>query len=170
MLTIRLSRTGKRKQPMYRIVVQESSRDPWSPAIEIIGNLNPRLDRKDAVVNQERAAYWLSVGAQPSASVNNLFVDLGLVKGKKQNKITITASRAKTIVDNKAKAIEKEAAKKETALKKAAEEKEALEAKKAEEKAAKEAKLAEEAAAKEVVDQAPVAEAVEAPKAEEKAE
>ncbi len=101
MLTIRLSRTGKRKQPLYRIVVQEGSKDPWSPAIEVIGNLNPRLARKDAVVNKERAAYWLSVGAQPSDTVYNLFVDLELVKGKKRNKITITAARAKAIADKK---------------------------------------------------------------------
>lgn len=104
MITIRLSRTGKRKQPMYRIVVQDSHRDPWSPAIEVVGNMNPRLERKDAVVNMERAKYWLSVGAQPSATVNNLFVDLGLVKGKKINKITITADRAKKIAEEKAKA------------------------------------------------------------------
>jgi small subunit ribosomal protein S16 len=104
MIAIRLSRTGKRKQPYYRIVVQDSQKDPWSPAIEVIGNLDPRADRKDAVINMERAAYWLSVGAQPSATVNNLFVDHGLVKGKKVNKITITAARAKTIADTKAKA------------------------------------------------------------------
>jgi small subunit ribosomal protein S16 len=104
MITIRLSRTGKRKQPLYRIVVQDSKRDPWSPAIEVIGNMNPRLERKDAVVNMERAKYWLSVGAQPSATVNNLFVDLGLVKGKKVNKITITADRAKKMAEEKAKA------------------------------------------------------------------
>lgn len=104
MITIRLSRTGKKKQPYYRIVVQDSKRDPWSPAIEVIGNLDPRTDRKDTVVNKERAEYWLSVGAQPSATVNNLFIDLGLVKGKKMNKITITAARAKTIADKKAKA------------------------------------------------------------------
>ncbi len=104
MTTIRLSRTGKRKQPYYRIVVQDGTKDPWSPAIEIIGNLDPRADRKDTVVNKERAEYWLSVGAQPSATVKNLFIDLGLMKGKKENKITITKARAKTIADKKAKA------------------------------------------------------------------
>lgn len=104
MTTIRLSRTGKRKQPYYRIVVQDGTKDPWSPAIEVIGNLDPRAERKDAVVNKERAEYWLSVGAQPSATVKNLFIDLGLMKGKKENKITITKARAKTIADKKAKA------------------------------------------------------------------
>ena len=95
MLTIRLSRTGKKKQPYYRIVLQEKTRDPWSPAIEVLGTLNPRLDRKDAVLDKERIAYWLSKGAQPSDTLNNLFIDHGLVKGDKRNKITITAARKK---------------------------------------------------------------------------
>ncbi|MFA5946270.1 MAG: 30S ribosomal protein S16 [Patescibacteria group bacterium] len=93
MLTIRLSRTGKKKQPYYRIVLQEKTRDPWSPAIEILGTLNPRLDRKDAILDKERIAYWLAKGAQPSANLNNLFIDHELMKGKKVNKITITAKR-----------------------------------------------------------------------------
>jgi small subunit ribosomal protein S16 len=104
MLTIRLSRTGKKKQPYYRIVLQEKTRDPWSPAIEVLGTLNPRLDRKDAALEKERIAYWLAKGAQPSATLNNLFIDLGLVKGEKINKITITAARKKKIEDAKPKA------------------------------------------------------------------
>lgn len=103
MTTIRLSRTGKRKQPYYRIVVQDSQRDPWSPAIEVIGNLDPRADRKDATVNKERAEYWLSVGAQPSGTVKNLFIDLGIMKGKKENVVTITKGRAKALAAEKAK-------------------------------------------------------------------
>jgi small subunit ribosomal protein S16 len=104
MLTIRLSRTGKRKQPYYRIVLQEKTRDPWSPAIEVLGTINPRLDRKDAVLEKERIAYWLSKGAQPSANLNNLFVDHGLVKGDKINKITLTKKRRTKIAAEKAKA------------------------------------------------------------------
>ncbi len=104
MLTIRLSRTGKKKQPYYRIVLQESNRDPWSPAIEVLGNYNPRLDRKDAVIDAERVTYWLSKGAQPSTTVHNLFVDHGLVKGDKIRKVSITAARAKKIAEKKAKA------------------------------------------------------------------
>ena len=103
MITIRLSRTGKRKQPYYRIVVQDSHKDPWSPAIEVLGNLDPRKERKDTVINTERATYWLSKGAQPSDTVNNLFIDLGLVKGDKINKITITKKRAKKLEEKKAK-------------------------------------------------------------------
>lgn len=103
MLTIRLSRTGKKKQPYYRIVLQENTRDPWSPAIEVLGNYNPRLDRKDAVLEKERIAYWLTKGAQPSETVYNLFVDHELIKGEKKRKMTITAKRGKKLAEEKAK-------------------------------------------------------------------
>ena len=94
MLTIRLSRTGKRKQPYYRIVVQE-----------VLGNLNPRGERKDTVVNAERALYWIGKGAMPSTTVRNLFVDLGLVKGEKTRNITISGKRAKKLEAAKAKEV-----------------------------------------------------------------
>lgn len=103
MLTIRLSRTGKKKQPYYRISLQESNRDPWSPAIEVLGNYNPRLEKADAVLNEERITYWLSKGAQPSATMRNLLIDRGLLKGEKVRKVTITAKRAKKIAAEKAK-------------------------------------------------------------------
>lgn len=104
MLAIRMSRTGKRKQPFYRLVLQENTRDPWSPAIEVLGNINPRAERKDQILNEERIAYWLSKGAQPSASVHNLFVDRGLMKAEKVKHSTISAARAKKLADAKAKA------------------------------------------------------------------
>lgn len=103
MITIRLSRTGKRKQPYYRIVVQDSKKDPWSPAIEVLGNLDPRKERKETVINKERVEFWLSKGATPSTTVHNLFVDLGLVKAEKSRNITISGKRAKKLAEKKAK-------------------------------------------------------------------
>jgi small subunit ribosomal protein S16 len=113
MLTIRLSRTGKRKQPYYRLVLQEKTRDPWSPAIEVLGTLNPRLERKDAEIKIDRVKYWLEKGAEPSATLNNLFIDLGLVKGEKINKITLTKKRRAKIEAAKPKAPEPKAEVKE---------------------------------------------------------
>ncbi|NBS67896.1 30S ribosomal protein S16 [bacterium] len=104
MIVFRLSRTGKKKQPYFRIVVQDKQRDPWSPAIEIVGNLNPRLEKQDAVLNKERIAYWLSKGAQPSPTVHNLFVDLGIMQGEKVKHTRITAKRAKKIAEKASKA------------------------------------------------------------------
>lgn len=104
MLTIRLSRTGKRKQPYYRIVLQEKTRDPWSPAIEVLGQMNPRLDRAETVLDEERIKYWLSKGAEVSKGLHNLFVDKKLLKGKKVNNISLTEKRRKAVEAAKPKA------------------------------------------------------------------
>lgn len=109
MLTIRLSRTGKRKQPYYRIVLQEKTRDPWSPAIEVLGQLNPRKDRSETELDEERIKYWLSQGAEVSKGLHNLFVDKKLIKGDKVNNISLSASRRKAIEDAMPKAAEPKA-------------------------------------------------------------
>lgn len=121
MLTIRLSRTGKRKQPYYRVVLQEKTRDPWSPAIEVLGNLDPRKDRSEIVLDEERVKHWLSKGAQPSTGLYNLFVEKGWIKGEKVQKVHLTKARRAAMAEAKA-ATAKAAADKEEAKKAAAEE------------------------------------------------
>lgn len=72
MVRIRLRRVGAKDQPSYRIVVadQRSPRD--GRFIEVIGHYNPRTDPETVVVDADRAAYWLSHGAQPSEAVERL--------------------------------------------------------------------------------------------------
>lgn len=72
MVRIRLRRVGLKKQPSYRIVVtdQRSPRD--GAFIENIGHYNPRTRPSTDVVNEARALYWLSVGAQPTDSVASI--------------------------------------------------------------------------------------------------
>ena len=72
MVRIRLRRTGSKKQASYRIVVadQRSPRD--GKFIEILGWYNPRTNPPSFKVNNERARYWLSQGAQPSEAVARL--------------------------------------------------------------------------------------------------
>lgn len=72
MVRIRLRRTGKTKQPSYRVVVadQRSPRD--GKFIEIIGHYNPIRQPKVLEIKADRARYWLSVGAQPSDTVTHL--------------------------------------------------------------------------------------------------
>lgn len=83
MLTIRLSRVGKKKQPSYRLIVSEKARDPWGKATEILGSYDPRT--KKAALNAERIAYWRSMGATVSDSVWNLLLKEKLVEGKSRN-------------------------------------------------------------------------------------
>ncbi len=93
MLTIRFTRVGKKKQPTYRMVVQDSHRDPWGKAIDIVGSYNPRT--KVAVFKAESIKEWIAKGAQPSASVNNLLIDNKVIEGEKVKKSGRTTRKTK---------------------------------------------------------------------------
>ena len=82
MVRIRLRRTGKTKQPSYRVVVadQRSPRD--GKFIEIIGHYNPVQQPKVLEIKTDRARYWLGVGAQPSDTVVRLFKQVQVLDGE----------------------------------------------------------------------------------------
>ena len=71
-VAIRLSRGGAKKRPYYRIVVADSRAARDGKYLEQIGTYNPLLakDNPERVkLNEERARYWLGVGAQASDRV-----------------------------------------------------------------------------------------------------
>ncbi len=80
MLRIRLRRVGRKKQPSYRIVVAERSMPRDGRFVEIIGFYNPRTEPETVKIQEERALYWLSVGAQPSDAVQRLFDKYGVTE------------------------------------------------------------------------------------------
>ncbi len=83
MIVIRLTRIGKKKQPSYRLIVQEKQKDPWGKALDIVGFYNPRSKPKTLKLDEARIKFWLDKGAKASATVNNLLVDAKVVKGEK---------------------------------------------------------------------------------------
>jgi small subunit ribosomal protein S16 len=84
MLKIRLKRIGKSGQPSYRIVVTESTNPRDGRAVEEIGIYNPRTKPSTFDVNKEAAQKWLKNGAQPTDTVAQYFVKLGLLKSLKR--------------------------------------------------------------------------------------
>ena len=84
MVVIRLRRTGKTKQPSYRLVVTDKRSPRDGKFIEIIGHYNPIRKPKELVVKQERARYWLGVGAQPSDTVAYLLKQTGVLDASGQ--------------------------------------------------------------------------------------
>lgn len=72
MLTIRLSRTGARKQPHYRVVVIEKERARNGRPLEVVGTYNPRTNPASVDLKRERIDYWVSKGAQVSDRVGKL--------------------------------------------------------------------------------------------------
>ena len=77
MLRIRLRRTGKKKQPSYRVVVADSRAPRDGRFVETIGFYNPRTDPPTFRIEEERALYWLSQGAKPSEPVARLLEKQG---------------------------------------------------------------------------------------------
>lgn len=82
MLTFKLSRRGKTKQPTYRLVVVDKKKDPWGMIKEDVGSYNPH--NKKAQFKVERIKFWISKGAQPSASVHNLLVKEKVLEAPKK--------------------------------------------------------------------------------------
>jgi len=72
MLKIRLSRIGKKHQPLFRVVVCDSKNKQSGKVVETIGNYNPLVEGKNIVIKKDRYQYWVSKGAQPSQSVLHL--------------------------------------------------------------------------------------------------
>ena len=75
---IRLTRMGTLKKPFHRIVVIDKHRARDSKPIEILGYYDPKTEPANVKVKKERAEYWLSVGATPSAVVRTLFKKQGI--------------------------------------------------------------------------------------------
>lgn len=73
-LKIRLQRHGSVHNPMYRVVVAESSCRRDGKFVENLGLYNPRTRGKDieTQINLERAEYWMGVGAIPSDTVKTV--------------------------------------------------------------------------------------------------
>jgi small subunit ribosomal protein S16 len=71
-LMIRLSRTGARKQPHYRVVVIEKERARNGRPVEVVGTYNPRTNPASIELKRERIDYWVSKGAKMSDRVSKI--------------------------------------------------------------------------------------------------
>ena len=102
MLTIRLSRVGKKKQPSYRLIVSEKSKDPWGKVVESIGLYNPLAKPPVVAFDADRVKHWIGQGAQTSNTVWNLLVDQKIVEGDKRLKVKISKRRKEKIAKKQA--------------------------------------------------------------------
>ncbi len=93
MLSIRLTRVGKRKRPLYRFIVTEKSRDPWGKALEALGTYDTVTNPATLNLKTERVTHWISKGAQCSESVWNLLIDQKIVSGEKRKKNSVSKRR-----------------------------------------------------------------------------
>lgn len=69
---LRLTRRGKKKQPIYRVVAAEAHFPRDGRFIEIVGFYNPAIEPSEIRIDNEKALKWLRTGAQPSERVKKL--------------------------------------------------------------------------------------------------
>lgn len=71
-VAIRLSRTGAKNKPSYRVVVTPTRSKREGKFIEIIGFYNPLVEPPQVKIEQKRLEHWLSCGAQISEAVKKI--------------------------------------------------------------------------------------------------
>ncbi len=71
---------GAKNAPRYRLVVADVHAKRDGRFLEAIGHYDPTTKPAQYQVNEERALYWLSVGATPSATARSIMSKLGIMK------------------------------------------------------------------------------------------
>jgi small subunit ribosomal protein S16 len=84
---IRLRRVGRKKSPMYRIVVADSRSPRDGKFIEILGQYHPQQGSNAVALNTDRANYWLDNGAQASDTVRSLLRRAGVLKARHEARL-----------------------------------------------------------------------------------
>ena len=77
---IRLKRIGAKKAPFYRVVVADSRYPRDGRFIEEIGYYNPLTNPVDIKIDAEKAAKWISNGAQPTETVKSMLKKAGITE------------------------------------------------------------------------------------------
>ncbi len=76
---IRLRRVGRKKLPVYRIVVADKSAARDGAFIEVLGTYDPKAeDAKQVTVDADKARAWLAKGATPSDTVQSILKRAGV--------------------------------------------------------------------------------------------
>ena len=71
---------GKKRNPVYRIVVADSRSPRDGRFVEEIGTYDPNQEPSLVTVNEEAAKKWLANGAQPTETVGKLLKQAGIEK------------------------------------------------------------------------------------------
>ncbi len=71
-LVIRLTRTGKKGERKFRVVVKEKRSKRDGGYIDLLGWYNKTKDMKNKKIDMEKYKHWVDNGAQPSETVRQL--------------------------------------------------------------------------------------------------
>ena len=81
-VVMRLTRTGAKKNPSYRVVVADSRRARDGKFIDIVGTYEPLKAENQVNLDADKAKEWLKNGAQPSDTVRDLLAKAGILEKK----------------------------------------------------------------------------------------
>jgi small subunit ribosomal protein S16 len=109
---IRLQRFGRKHRPFYRVVVIDSHTARDGRFIEKLGHYDPLTEPIEFTINEERALYWLQVGAQPSDTVKSLLSRAGIwekfMAQKQTRKLELEGEFASDSLQNEISILEEE--------------------------------------------------------------
>jgi small subunit ribosomal protein S16 len=80
MVKIRLTRIGSKKNPKYRVVVQDARTRRDGSVIQQLGFFNPQIEENDLLIDAELTKSWLAKGAQPTDTVRSLLRKAGILE------------------------------------------------------------------------------------------
>ena len=75
---IRLKRIGAKKNPVYRVVVANSTCSRDGRFIDTVGHYDPCKEPPTLHIDEEKATKWLNHGAQPTDTTKALLKKLGI--------------------------------------------------------------------------------------------
>lgn len=111
---LRLRRMGKKRQPVFKVVAADSRSPRDGRFIEAIGLYNPKTDPATVDIKEDRALYWLGVGAQPTTTVRNLLSKKGILlkhdlikRGVEEEKIEVQVKEWEKLQEAKQAALAK---------------------------------------------------------------
>lgn len=93
---MRLMRLGKKKQPVYRVVVADGRKPRQGRYIEAIGRYDARQEPSMIEIDNDKAVDWLNKGAQPTDPVRKLLEISGAWSAYKVSKGEIYTVAPKT--------------------------------------------------------------------------
>ncbi|WP_020403417.1 30S ribosomal protein S16 [Gracilimonas tropica] len=108
MLRIRLQRKGRKKRPIWHIVVAEKHEARDGRIVERVGYYDNVTEKKVVELNEDRILYWLDTGAQPTDTVRKILRREGLLYkrhlmnwGKSEEEIEAALAEWKEYRDSK---------------------------------------------------------------------
>lgn len=74
---LRLTRSGSKKRPFYRVVAINSGTRRDGRPLEFLGYYNPMVNPAEISIDKEKVEKWLALGAEPSDTVRSLLKQTG---------------------------------------------------------------------------------------------